>query len=186
MDGKWSVLGAEESRPPLRARGNLASVLSEEERRDRTLSLTVERRALERQWRLSRWNARQPRPPTRPQLPLRPGDAALWRRRPDGRPPAASHELLSSKHKSSSLADTARTAASGVMQPRDPCRRHRCSWCEAAEGLVLARSAWRWPPANALTTPPPWEEGVDAGTRVAAESDEGRRLISRSAGCRSP
>jgi len=31
---------------------------------------------------------------------------------------AASHELLSSKHKSSSLADTARTAASGVKQQR--------------------------------------------------------------------
>jgi hypothetical protein len=55
------------------------------------------------------------------QLPLRPGDAVLWRRRPDGRPPAASHELLSSKHKSSSLADTARTAASGVEQPHSGC-----------------------------------------------------------------
>jgi fructose-bisphosphate aldolase class II len=33
---------------------------------------------------MERW---QPLPPTRPQLPLRPGDAALWLRRPDGRPP---------------------------------------------------------------------------------------------------
>jgi hypothetical protein len=50
----------------------------------------------------------QPRRPTRRRLPVRPGDAALWRRRP--RPPSTvSHELLSSKHKSSSLAGTART-----------------------------------------------------------------------------
>ena len=33
---------------------------------------------------------------------------------------AASHELLSSKHESSSLADAARTAATGVIQQRDP------------------------------------------------------------------
>src|SRR5580700_8111183 len=33
---------------------------------------------------MERW---QPLPPTRPQLPLRPVDAALWLRRPDGRPP---------------------------------------------------------------------------------------------------
>ena len=54
----------------------------------------------------------QPRRPTRPRLPVCPGDAALWRRRP--RPPSTvSHELLNSKHKSSSLAGIARTAAFG-------------------------------------------------------------------------
>ena len=45
----------------------------------------------------------QPRRPTRPRLPVRPGDAALLRRRP--RPSSTvRHELLNSKHKSSSLA----------------------------------------------------------------------------------
>jgi hypothetical protein len=49
------------------------------------------------------WNDHQPRRPTRLRLPVRPGDAALWPRRP--RPPSTvSHELLNSKHKSSSLA----------------------------------------------------------------------------------
>ena len=35
----------------------------------------------------ARTERQQPCPPTPPQLPLRPGDAALWRRRPGGRPP---------------------------------------------------------------------------------------------------
>jgi hypothetical protein len=60
----------------------------------------------------------QPRRPTRPRLPVRPGDAALWRRRPDGPSYTVSHELLSSKHKSSSLAGIARTAGPGQKELR--------------------------------------------------------------------
>ena len=76
----------------------------------------------------------QPRRPTRPRLPVRPGDAAPWRRRP--RPPSTvSHELLNNKHKSSSLAGIARTAAFGQgshvprqwparpMRPKSPAHR---------------------------------------------------------------
>ena len=60
----------------------------------------------------------QPRRPTRPRLPVCPGDAALWRRRP--RPPSTvSHELLNSKHKRSSLAGTARSAAFGDKGSHD-------------------------------------------------------------------
>jgi hypothetical protein len=61
----------------------------------------------------------QPRRPTRPRLPVRPGDAALWRRRPDGPSYTVSHELLSSKHKSSSLAGIARTAGPGQQRSRE-------------------------------------------------------------------
>ena len=65
------------------------------------------------------WERHQPRRPSRPRLPVRPGDAALWPRRP--RPASTvSHELLSSKHKSNSLAGIARTAASGVKQSPKP------------------------------------------------------------------
>ena len=89
------------------------------------------------------WERHQPRRPTRPRLPVRPGDAALWRRRP--RPPSplvsraaldqklpVSHELLNSKHKSSSLAGIARTAAFGQEEPRRRHRRCRWSYCSAA------------------------------------------------------
>jgi hypothetical protein len=58
----------------------------------------------------------QPRRPTRPRLPVRSGDAALCRHRPQ-RPPLATNSL-NSKHKSSSLAGTAQTAASGQQRPR--------------------------------------------------------------------
>ncbi len=57
-------------------------------------------------------------PTTRSRLPVRPGDAALWRRRPDGSPPPLATNL-DSKHKSSSLAAIARSAAFGQRQPRE-------------------------------------------------------------------
>jgi hypothetical protein len=67
----------------------------------------------------------QPRRSARPRLPVRPGDAALWRRRPR-LPSTVSQGLLSSKHKSNSLGGIARSAAFGQMQPRErrgPCAR---------------------------------------------------------------
>ena len=48
----------------------------------------------------------KPRRPTRRRLPVGPGDAALWRR--DLTPASTvSHEMLNSKHQSSSPADPA-------------------------------------------------------------------------------
>ena len=87
---------------------------SEEQEGPRRIDVAVE---LERQ---------QPRPPTRPQLPLRPGDAALGGADLTAALPA-SHKLLHSKRKSSSLAHTARTAASGVKRQR--ARRTTSSLC---------------------------------------------------------
>ena len=69
---------------------------------------------------------------------------------PAGRPPPlVSHELLNSKHKSSSLADIARTAAFGQRQPRErqrPCpprEQSRSSGTapDALTGAIAARQA---------------------------------------------
>ena len=102
----------------------------------------------------------QPRRPTRPRLPVRPSDAALWRRRP--RPPSTvSHELLNNKHKSSSLADIARTAAFGQPQPRN-CQtqvaalrdRRQCRPAHAARAKCRQRRSWleRDSTANAIVS----------------------------------
>ena len=55
--------------------------------------------------RVASWTARSRCRPTRRRLPVRRGEAALWRRRPDAAP-AASHEMLSEQTQSSSLAAT--------------------------------------------------------------------------------
>lgn len=54
----------------------------------------------------------RPRRLTRPRLPVRPGDASHCAA-PTTAPSTDSHELLNSKHKGSSLAGTARSAAFG-------------------------------------------------------------------------
>ena len=82
----------------------------------------------------------QPRRPTRPRLPVRPGDAALWWRRP--RPPCTvSHVLLNSTHKSSSLAGIARTAAFGQSRQRRTLAQHDPSGLRAVAGAASATSA---------------------------------------------
>jgi hypothetical protein len=82
----------------------------------------------------------QRRRPTRPRLPVRPGDAALWRRRP--RPPSTvSHEVLNSTHKSSSLAGIARTAASGQSRQRRTLAQHDPAGLRAFAGAASATSS---------------------------------------------
>jgi hypothetical protein len=96
----------------------------------------------------------QPRRPTRPRLPVRPGDAALCRRRTWRSLSTVSHELLSSKHKCSSLAGTAQTAASGQPRPRPRPGQRACSQLEAARHRETRRS--RLPArCRRLTTPAP-------------------------------
>jgi hypothetical protein len=70
-----------------------------------------------------------------------PRDAALWRRRPDAAP-TVSHELPSSKHMSSSVGGTGRTAASGVEEPPGRCggrwqpRRPLCAYTSSGDAVA--------------------------------------------------
>ena len=87
----------------------------------------------------------QPRRPTWPRLPVRPDDAALWRRRP--RPPSTvSHKRLCSEHKSSSLADIARTAAFGQKQRR-VCPQRQMPARTRRQGSPHAMQQTRYSPA---------------------------------------
>ena len=107
---------------------------------------------------------------------------------------AASHELLSSKHKSSSLADTARTAASGVKQQCGPrsslplrSRPNRAThdavtyadrrFCTPPGGPWFRRQARLWPGRCGRRHLPPGGAGPDEsyGERLSRNSSCGER-----------
>jgi len=85
------------------------------------------------------WSGPPPATPTdTATATVRPGDAALWRRRP-WPPSTVSHECLSCKHESGSLAGIARTAASGQRQPSRARPRHTCANTKAGLAMGFAK-----------------------------------------------
>ena len=122
----------------------------------------------------------QPRRPAQPRLPVRPGDAALWRRRRDGRPPPLATNSLSSKHKSSSLAGIARTAASGQLESRDVGTSRGCSVANPivsstprGEAKAIAGEMRGF---RALRDWPGWPQDARASTNAGAGRSP-RRLV---------
>ena len=109
-----------------------------------------------------------PPPPPRPQLPVRPGNAATPVA-PTRRPPSAiSHELLNGNHESSSLAGTARTATTGVNRRRSMGDAGDCfARCTATE-LTTALGRRVVPPAGTGASASQREESPSHARRTTA------------------